>query len=271
MPNSLSSESAMQQAIQVVLAKFKNLGVSKEILLTTADTQMQKKCDEIAKEMDEEMLLVTQIKSQNKEQKAQQSYEQNMKGMEETFTSGFGTSSIGFYPGTSNYNTSQEGASDKLDRESQIKFQEIMRETTMSFFKTTKSTQLNSDNQSRQHRTTTNFFQAWGEAHQYEAAPTNHPVKTQNIDNNSDLGAQTEHVLAGGSLSILRRKGKAYKVVGKAKVDQQHFAPTEQTNNKMLSSDILSLVKEFREEAKTFKPVSHALYLKLFHNRLFRK
>lgn len=64
---------------------------------------------------------MAQIKSQNKEQKAQQSYEQNMKGMEETFTSGFGMSSTGFYPGQSNYNTSNpstEGDRDRIDRES---------------------------------------------------------------------------------------------------------------------------------------------------------
>ena len=112
----------MQEAVQVVLEKFKNLGVSKEILLSFADTQMQKKCDDIAKEMDEETLLVTQIKSQNKEQKASQSYEQNMKGMQETFTSGFGSTGMGFYPGTSNYNTSKEGDSDRIDRESQMKW-----------------------------------------------------------------------------------------------------------------------------------------------------
>ena len=65
--------------------------------------------------------------------------------------------------------------------------------------------------------------------------------------------------MAGGSLSILRRRGKAYKVVGKAVVEQQHIAPIEQTNNKILSGDILSLVKEFREEAKYFKSVSHSI------------
>ena len=42
---------------------------------------MKQKFDDIGKEVDEETLLVTQIKSQNKEQKASQSYEQNMKGM----------------------------------------------------------------------------------------------------------------------------------------------------------------------------------------------
>jgi len=40
-----------------------------------------------------------------------------------------------------------------------MKFQEIMRETAMSFFKTAKSTQLHSnDNLSSQNRTTSNFF-----------------------------------------------------------------------------------------------------------------
>ena len=42
-----------------------------------------------------------------------------MKGMQDTFMSGFGMSSAGFYPGsTSNYHTSHEGEQDKLDRES---------------------------------------------------------------------------------------------------------------------------------------------------------
>ena len=62
--------------------------------------------------------------------------------------------------------------------------------------------------------------------------------------------------MAGGSLSILRRKGKAYKVVGNSKVDHHHFLPEEEANHKVLSNDILSLVKEFREEAKYFKSVS---------------
>jgi len=65
--------------------------------------------------------------------------------------------------------------------------------------------------------------------------------------------------MAGGSLSILRRKGKAFKVVGEARpIDPSQYAPAEQANSKILSNDILSLVKEFHEEAKHFKPVSHA-------------
>ena len=71
----------MQEAIQKVMMKFKKLGISQDFLQTSPDTQMQQKFDEIGKEVDEETLLVTQIKSQNKEQKASQSYEQNMKGM----------------------------------------------------------------------------------------------------------------------------------------------------------------------------------------------
>ena len=67
-----------------------------------------------------------------------------MKGMQETFTSGFRMSGMGFYAGASNYNTSQDGQSEAADRESQMKFQEVLRESSMSFFKTTKSTQLNS-------------------------------------------------------------------------------------------------------------------------------
>ena len=51
---------------------------------------------------------------------------------------------MGFYAGASNYNTSQDGQSEAADRESQMKFQEVLRESSMSFFKTTKSTQLNS-------------------------------------------------------------------------------------------------------------------------------
>ena len=78
-----------------------------------------------------------------------------------------------------------------------------------------------------------------------------------NGDNNSELGAQTEHMMAGGSLSILRRKGKAFKVMGNPRTDNQHRAPLEQINSELLSKDILTLVKEYKEEAKHFKPVSH--------------
>ena len=133
-----------------------------------------------------------------------------------------------------------------------------MRETTMSFFKTAKSTQVNSnDNQSSQHRTTSGFFQAWGESRPYGAPAGGQPVKPQS--RGSDLGAQTEHVMAGGSLSILRRKGKAFKVVGKARAEDQQYAPAGQADCRLLGGDILSLVKELHEEAKHFKSVSHAL------------
>ena len=57
----------MQEAIQKVMMKFKKLGISQDFLQTSPDTQMQQKFDEIGKEVDEETLLVTQIKSQNKE------------------------------------------------------------------------------------------------------------------------------------------------------------------------------------------------------------
>ena len=63
--------------------------------------------------------------------------------------------------------------------------------------------------------------------------------------------------MAGGSLSILRRKGKAFKVMGNPRTDNQHRAPVEQINSELLSKDILTLVKEYKEEAKHFKPVSH--------------
>ena len=96
----------MDSAVKKVIKKFIKLGLSEDLIETGPDTHLHKKFTEISQEVDEETLLVTQIKSQNKEQKASQSYEQNMKGMQETFASGFGMSGMGFYPGTSNYNTS---------------------------------------------------------------------------------------------------------------------------------------------------------------------
>ena len=168
---------------------------------------------------------------------------------------------MGFYAGTSNYNTSQDGQSEAADRESQMKFQEVLRESSMSFFKTTKSTQLNSqDVRSNQHRTTNNFFQAWGDQLPYDALQSVATRNQNNADNNSDLGAQTENVMAGGSLSILRRKGKAFKVVGNTRADNLHKAPVEQINSELLSKDILTLVKEYKEEAKHYKPVSQNLF-----------
>ena len=65
-------------------------------------------------------------------------------------------------------------------------------------------------------------------------------------DDGSDLAGNADHILAGGSMSILRRKGKQFK--DKRGKDREG-GRGGQMNYELLSSDILTLLQVYKEEA----------------------
>ena len=69
------------------------------------------------------------------------------------------------------------------------------------------------------------------------------------VDSVSDLISNTNSVVAGGSFSILRLK--------QIKLGNNSIA------NKPLSNDIESLIKEFHNDADTFKEVSKLIFIKI--------
>ena len=63
----------------------------------------------------------------------------------------------------------------------------------------------------------------------------------------SDLAANPDFIMAGGTMSILRRKGKQHKKDrAQAAMNIKGFA----LYNEMLSGDIMTLMKTFHEEAQ---------------------
>ena len=210
-----------------MLAEFTGrLGLSIDELTSGAEVETESMAivSKLVGEPDEEALLVSQIKSQNKEQKAQQSYEDNMEfqgfgstfasGFYSTTTSGFGaaaarpqsafmTEGDGF--GHTEINTqplmTEGDISDEDEHRAQMEFEQSMRATSMSFFKTAKSTFMS-----------TNDFhsQAWGADQSTIAGRAEEPraVFEYASAEGSDLAANAEQIIAGGSMSILRRKGR---------------------------------------------------------------
>lgn len=72
-----------ESALSAVLALFsESVGLNREHICSGDMTLFENTCtgviQKLTEEPDEEVLLTTQIKSQDKEQKAQQSYENNM-------------------------------------------------------------------------------------------------------------------------------------------------------------------------------------------------
>ena len=71
-------------------------------------------------------------------------------------------------------------------------------------------------------------------------------------DEGSDLAANADQIITGGAMSILRRKGKQ----GKERRRDRDVGRTGKLTNELLSSDILSLLQIFHEEANTGTSVS---------------
>lgn len=88
---SANGQDNFAKAVAAVMEKFQGLGITRQILSEEGETECQAVADKIAAEPDEDMIIVNIIKSQSKDQKAQQSYESNMdvQGFGNTMTSGF--------------------------------------------------------------------------------------------------------------------------------------------------------------------------------------
>lgn len=106
------------------------------------------------------------------------------------------------------------------ERRAQMEFEQSMRATSMSFFKTVKSTFM-STNDLQSEIVMGESQKAWGEPNMDE-------------DEGSDLMGNAEQVMTGGSLSLLRRKG------GKNKDRRRDRDPAERVkfNSELLSNDI---------------------------------
>jgi hypothetical protein len=61
------------------------------------------------------------------------------------------------------------------------------------------------------------------------------------------LAANADHILAGGSMSILRRKGKQFK----DRREKLEGTRGTNVNREILSNDILTLLQIFHDEANT--------------------
>ena len=85
-----------------------------------------------------------------------------------------------------------------------------MRATSMSFFKTAKSTFM-STNDLQSDNFASESFVAWGDQSATPAPGRGGPATIVDEDDGSELASNADHILAGGSMSILRRKGKQFK------------------------------------------------------------
>lgn len=198
------------------MAKFEQLGLP-STFLDSAKEELEGEAlgvaDKIAQEPDEEALICNLIKTQSKDQKAQQSYESNMdvQGFGETITSGFfQTSTSGFGHSASRPQSAfmrnasmnalakpddpamtEAGEDDEAERRAQEEFEQSMRATSMSFFKTVQSTLMssNGDAQSKTNLTESQgYFQAWTVGQSAQKADRD-DFKS---DNASDLVANTD-------------------------------------------------------------------------------
>ncbi len=83
-----------------------------------------------------------------------------------------------------------------------------MRATSMSFFKTAKSTFMSTNDLESENLMTEN--QAWADSSAVKVNGQGFEYEAE-----SDLAGNTDQIIAGGSLSILRRKGKQFKERGR--------------------------------------------------------
>lgn len=122
---------------------------------------------------------------------------------------------------------------DEDERRAQIEFEQSLRESSMSFFKTAKSTFM-STNDLESKSLMNESYPAWG-----EAAKANRGEEEVDC---TDLAANGNQIMAGGSMSILRRKGKQLK-------DRRGSGRGAKFNYELLSGDILTLMQVFHDEA----------------------
>lgn len=185
----------LEGALSTVLSLFEaRLGLSRETVLAESvssapecgvEAASRVVIEEMCAEPDDEAILATRIKNQNKDQKAQQSFEDNMdaQGFGSTFTSGFYNTATSGFGGSmrpqsafmnkmsidgasmggnsANPNLTEAGDDDEEERRAQMEFEQSMRATSMSFFKTAKSTFM-STNDLQSDQVLTESFPAWG-------------------------------------------------------------------------------------------------------------
>ena len=137
--------------------------------------------------------------------------------------------------GNLNPNLTELGSDDD-ERRAQMEFEQSMRATNMSFFQTAKSTFMSTADLLGEKEKIDH--EAWGAAVSQLAARCEFGAEAE-VDTN-DLAGKADQIMAGGTMSILRRKGKG------AKVDER-----PKYNYELLSSDIQTLLQVFHEEGVT--------------------
>ena len=107
-----------------------------------------------------------------------------------------------------------------------------MRATSMSFFKTAKSTFMSTNDLQSEHLMTESNNHAWAESSVAKAHGQ--------FEAESDLAGNTDQIIAGGTMSILRKKGKQFKERGRRNYDgdQETHGRGAKYYSELLSSDI---------------------------------
>lgn len=143
----LTANDLYQGALSGVVNLFATIGFTANSEIDGTEASMQ-----IAEELEEEALLVLQVRTQKVERKAEQSYEQNMQGFGETFTTSFyNTATSGFGGGFASHPGRPQSAiqrsatkkkpmfngglsDDEFEEHAQNNFEESMRDTSVAFF-----------------------------------------------------------------------------------------------------------------------------------------
>lgn len=105
--------------------------------------------------------------------------------------------------------------------------------TSMSFFKTAKSTFMSTNDLQSNSMTEQSSHQAWADHSIARVMQRGADFDDKSMEG-SDLAANADHILAGGSMSILRRKGKQFR----DRREKQEGARGAKLNSEILSNDI---------------------------------
>ena len=202
--------------------------------------KLHKLCEDglaqLKKEPTEEVLLINTVKNQNKEQKSKQSFEQNLHNFEQFNQTG------------QTFMTTSDPQRDIRGENLDVEFKTKIRMTSNSFFKTEKSTVMSSTEMpaASHMATANNFFRKSRQEKEISEGST--PGSA------SDLISNADQVIAGSTMSILRRRGSRRQVSNK-------FTPGAAAGpiiGKELKGDIQSLINEFHQDASSFKQVSQS-------------
>ena len=117
----------------------------------------------------------------------------------------------------------------------QMAFAQSMHQTSMSFFKTAKSSFMSTNDLSLEHQMS-DSYKVWGAQLQAK-----HEAQ---IEEQSELAGNADQIVAGGSMSILRRRGK-----NQATTKQERETKGFCFNSELLNTDILNLLQVYHDEA----------------------